>query len=102
MTSYRDIYDFAAGAGALEGYVYQRGDAPLVDLSAWVGRLEAQYRALPPEALDAFQDLCDATLGRAVQSLVPRLGDEHPLIGRLRGLTHGALPSSADDFARAR
>jgi hypothetical protein len=100
MKRYRDVYDFAAGAGALEGYVYQKGDTDIGDLSVWAGRLESQYRSFPPEIVEEFQDLCDRTLGRAIRSLTPRLGEDHPVIARLRGMTRGELPTTPDDFER--
>lgn len=100
MSSYREVYDFAAGAGALEGYVYRKGDIEARELTAWVGRLESQYKALPAEVVKEFQELCDQTVGRTIRSLIPSLGEDHPLIGRLRGITRGVLPASPDDFQR--
>lgn len=100
MSSYRKVYDFAAGAGALEGYVYHKEQMAASELTAWVGRLEAQYKSLPPEVVAEFQDLCDKTVGRAVASIAPLIGGDHPLVERLRGLTKGALPEGPDDFAK--
>ena len=100
MSLYSELYDFAAGAGALEGYVYHKTDIGAGELTVWVGRLESQYKALPPEVVKEFQGLCDKTIGRTIRSLAPGLGDDHPLIERLRGLTKGALPASPDDFEK--
>jgi hypothetical protein len=100
MNSYREVYDFAAGAGALEGYVYHKGNLEPGELSAWVGRLESQYRSLPAEVVKEFQDLCDQTVGRAIRSLSPSFGEDHPLLERLRGITRGDLPATSDDFQR--
>jgi hypothetical protein len=98
MNIYRTLYDFAAKAGALEGYVYPKEKVDPVYLPAWVEHIVEGYQALPPEARAEFQDLCDATLGRAIASLLPLLGEEHEVIRKLRSLTKGKLASSPDDF----
>jgi hypothetical protein len=35
-----------------------------------------------------------------VQSLLPLLGEDHEVIGKLRSIISGDLPSSPDDFKR--
>jgi hypothetical protein len=52
------------------------------------------------EARNEFQSLCDGTIGRAIQSLVPTIGENNEVIKKLKGLTVGRLPSSPDDFSR--
>lgn len=98
MGTYRMLYDFAAKAGALEGYVYPKEKIDPHYLPAWVDHVIEGYQALPSEARAEFQDLCNATLGRAIASLIPLLGEEHDVIRKLRSITKGALPSSPDDF----
>jgi len=102
MGFYREIYDFAARAGAFEGYVYQKENIVASSLTRWVDHLVEQYNALPEEVRAEFQDLCDFTLGRAIRSLLPSLGEGHELVKKLKGLTVGTLPSSPDDFQRQR
>ena len=98
MGIYKDIYDFAAKAGSLEGYVYPKEKVEMSYLPQWSDNLTRQYQNLPHEARVEIQSQCDETLGRAIQSLVPILGEDHEVIKKLRGLVKGKLPSSPDDF----
>ena len=102
MGTYRMLYDFAAKAGALEGYVYPKEKIEPQYLPAWIDHVVEGYQALPSEARAEFQDLCDATLGRTIASLIPLLGEEHDVIKKLRSITKGTLPSSSDDFPNRR
>jgi hypothetical protein len=101
MNRHVALYDFAASAGALEGYVYHKGDAGQLDMTAlpvWVDNLCAAHAGLPAEIRADIQPGCDRTLGRAVKSLVPLLGEDHPVVRRLSTLIRGPLPESADAF----
>jgi hypothetical protein len=102
MGVYSDIYEFAARAGAFEGYVYQRKGLTSDSLERWVDHLVEGYRAVPSDVIKEFQDLCDGTIGRAIQSLIPILGENDKIISKLKGITVGKLPSSPDDFSRKR
>jgi hypothetical protein len=102
MGTYSDIYEFAARAGAFEGYVYQRKDLTAGSLERWVDHLVEGFNAVPIEARNEFQGLCDGTIGRAIQSLIPAIGEENIIIKKLKSLTVGKLPSSPDDFSRKR
>ena len=102
MGIYHEVYDFAAKAGALEGYVYPRKEVDLSYLPKWVDHIVDQYRSLPPDVREDFQRLCDGTLGRAIQSLLPNLGEDHEVIKKLRSILSEKLPSSLDDFQYAR
>ena len=102
MGIYQEIYDFAAKAGALEGYVYPKKEVDLGYLANWVEHIVSQYRSLPPHVRDDFQRLCDGTLGRTIQSLLPSLGEDHEVIRKLKSILSGRLPSSLDDFQYGR
>jgi hypothetical protein len=102
MGIYKKIYNFAAKAGSLEGYVYPRERVDVSYLPRWCDNLVEQYWGLPPEAREEFQSLCDQTLGRTIQSLLPILGGGHEVIKKLKGLVTGKLPSSRDDFPHRR
>ncbi len=102
MGIHRDIYEFAARAGAFEGFVYAKDKMGAGSLEVWVNSLVKQYRALPAEVRTDFQDLCDGTLGRAIQSLVPLVGEGHELINQLKTMVQGKLPSGPDDFSHGR
>ena len=71
MHDFSNIYEFAASAGSLEGYVYRRKDLDLDSLVKWIDNLVAAYGLLPPEALDRIQPSIDQTLGRAIRSIHP-------------------------------
>ncbi len=101
MDVYRDIYDFAAKVGSLEGYVYPK-DLDVSYLSVWIDHVVERYKALPEEAKKEFQDLLDGTVGRAVQSLIPVIGKDDAAIKKLMGIMKGDLPASYDDFKKGR
>jgi hypothetical protein len=98
----KQVYDFAAKAGSLEGYVYPGGKADLKFLPQWSDNLVNLYRNLPPEVREEIQGACDETLGRTIQSLLPSLGENHEVIKKLKGLVKGNWPSSSDDFPHSR
>jgi hypothetical protein len=100
MGLYSELYDFAASAGSFEGYVYRNKDMDIEYLPKWSGNLARQYQALPDDVKAEMQHMCDGTLGRAVQSLVPVLGEEHEVINNLRSCIKGELPKSPDDFEK--
>lgn len=100
MGIYRDVYDFAAKAGALEGYVYPKEKVDPSYLPLWAEHIVQGYQALPEEARSELQVLCNGTIGRAIQSLIPLLGEDHEVIRKLKGLVSGALPLSPNDFKR--
>ena len=95
---YLEIYEFAASAGALEGYVFQRADLNPDSLNNWVKNLVKQYHALPVEAKESFQGSLDRTLGRAILSLITILGQEHDHVRSLKSLIVGKMPDSPQDF----
>ena len=99
---YKQIYEFAASAGALEGYVYGKETVSQQAMAKWCNNLLNAYGQIPPEARQQFQTSCDGTLGRAIRSLLPLLGEHHESIGKLRSMIVGQLPSSADDFRKDR
>ena len=100
MHIYAMIYEFAASAGALEGYVYARQELDMKALPVWVDNLVEAYRFLPETARDKFQPSCDQTLGRAVRSLIPHLGEGHEIVLKIRSMVAGPLPASPDDFEK--
>ena len=104
MHIYQKIYEFAASAGAFEGYVYQKttSDIDLDSLSNWVNNLVDAYHRLPADVLGEFQSSCDQTLGRAIGSLVSVSGEAPALIDRLKEMIKGKLPDSADDFQKTK
>ncbi|MEA3437649.1 MAG: hypothetical protein U9R43_14360 [Thermodesulfobacteriota bacterium] len=102
MHIYSKIYQFAASAGAFEGYVYKKKDVEELGdmdaLSVWIDNIVEAYDHLPVEAIKLFQDSCDRTLGRAILSLSPVLGKKHDFIIKLKSIIKGSIPASPDDF----
>lgn len=97
-TVYKAIYEFAASAGALEGYVYQKTTLDAGSLDNWVSNLVKQYHDLPEDMRSSFQDSLDRTLGRAVQSLIRLFGEDHAHVVALQVLIAGQMPDTPDDF----
>lgn len=98
METYKEIYEFASSAGALEGYVYLRKKSEIAGLDDWIKNLVKQYRDLPDDVLESFQTSLDRTIGRAVQSLIPIFGKDHEYTSKLRSLVKGEMPGSPNDF----
>ena len=94
------IYEFAASAGALEGYVYRRETLDMNALRVWVNNLVTAYGHLPSEVRDEFQPSLDMTIGRAIKSLISTLGEDSDLVRNLRSMVKGSMPRSADDFQK--
>ena len=104
MNIYQKIYEFAASAGAFEGYVYQKtkSEIDMDALSDWVNNLVDAYHQLPVDICAEFQPSCDQTLGRAVRSLISVSGEAQTLIDKLKEMIKGELPGSADDFQKTK
>jgi hypothetical protein len=100
METYREIYEFAASAGALEGYVFKKDHLEPGELDDWIHNLLKQYEGFPSEVRACFQGSLDRTMGRAVHSLIPILGSDHHHVLSLKSMITGDMPTSSHDFAR--
>ena len=100
MHLYTELYEFAASAGAFEGYVYHKREVDAVVLKNWVDHLLTAYSHFPPEVREHFQPSLNGTLGRAIASLLPMLGAEHEILKKLKTMVTSPLPASADDFQK--
>lgn len=102
MHIYKKIYEFAASAGAFEGYVYRKtkSDIDVAALLIWADNLLSAYQRLPADAVAEFQSACDQTLGRALKSLIPEFGQKHEVVGKLKEIVKGELPETPDDFQK--
>jgi hypothetical protein len=102
MHLYQKIYEFAASAGAFEGYVYRRPKAEIdmQALSNWVDNLYDAYQHFSPDILDELQSSLDQTVGRAFQSLVLHFKPSHVIIKKLKKMIKGELPQTPDDFQK--
>jgi hypothetical protein len=102
MRIYQKIYEFAASAGAFEGYVYRRPKTEIDTeaLSNWVDNLFDAYQHLDSEVRDECQPSIDQTLGRAIKSLDLLFDERHALVNKLQKMLKGELPESPDDFQK--
>lgn len=98
MHVYTKIYEFAASAGAFEGYVYGKKHINADELANWVQNIVAAYQHLAPDVKEKVQASLDRTLGRAVGSLNVALGEDHELAKKLRSILVNPSSKSADDF----
>jgi hypothetical protein len=98
MKTYREIFEFAASAGALEGYVFKNDLLEQSELDDWIKNLVKQYQSFPAEIRAHFQGSLDRTMGRAVHSLIPILGSDHHHVLSLKSMIIGGMPASSHDF----
>jgi hypothetical protein len=97
---YTQIYEFAASAGALEGYVYRRKELNMDALPKWIDNVAAAYQHLPGHVRQEIQASCNGTLGRAIQSLSLLLDETDEILAKLRSIVTDDLPASPDDFQK--
>lgn len=74
MTEYNRIFKFAAKAGALEGYLYER--EKLEPLDNWIANIDAMYRSLPDSVKDDIKEEFGAVLRRTITYGSKVLDDE--------------------------
>ena len=65
MEEYEALFRFAAKAGSMEGYLYER--EKIEPLSNWVSNLETMYAKLPDEAKAQITDELGNVLARILQ-----------------------------------
>lgn len=102
MHLYAQIYEFAASAGAFEGYVYRRRDLDMKALHVWIENLKNGYSLIPPEVLKETQPSIDCTLGRAYRSVAQAIGEDHELVPKLKTMIKGTVPASPDEFKKSK
>lgn len=74
MAEYNEIFKFAAKAGALEGYLYER--EKLEPLDNWVANIDVMYRSLPDSAKDDIKGEFSIVLRRILTYEAKVLGEE--------------------------
>ena len=65
MGENEEFFKFAAKAGSLEGYLYQRDE--LESLSNWVNNIDGMYHKLPDNIKRDIKEAYAAVLGRALE-----------------------------------
>jgi hypothetical protein len=74
MEEYEALFKFAAKAGSLEGYLYER--ETIDPLSNWVGKLETMYANLPEEVKAQIKNELSTVLERTLNYGGTRLEEE--------------------------
>ena len=74
MEEYEALFKFAAKAGSLEGYLYER--ETIEPLSNWVSNLETMYASLPEEVKAQIRNELSAVLERTLNYGGTRLEEE--------------------------
>jgi len=82
----RDLFNFSAKVGCLEGYLYERRKADISTLPNWVGNIESMYRDLPPEVKRDFLEDYRNLLEKILQSSEKILKKEDRLLTKLKGM----------------
>jgi hypothetical protein len=74
MEEYEALFKFAAKAGSLEGYLYEREN--IEPLSNWVGNLETMYANLPEEVKAQIRNELSTVFERTLYYGGTRLEEE--------------------------
>jgi hypothetical protein len=82
----RDLFNFSAKVGCLEGYLYERREADISTLPNWVGNIESMYRDLPEDVKRDFLDDYKNLLEKILQSAEKILKKEDRLLRKLKGM----------------
>lgn len=62
---YRELFLFAAKAGALEGYLFERKEAEPLD--SWVDNISRMYQELPEEIKEEINPALSTVLKRVLE-----------------------------------
>jgi len=74
MGEYEELFQFAAKAGSLEGYLYERED--LEPLDDWIGNIEKMHAGLPDNIKDEIKGELGSVLAKISTYGERVLGDE--------------------------
>lgn len=82
----RDLFNFSAKVGCLEGYLYERRDADISTLPNWVGNIERMYQDLPAEVKRDFHEDYRNLLEKILQSAEKILKKEDRVLAKLKSM----------------
>jgi len=86
MALNRDLFNFSAKVGCLEGYLHERKDADISTLPNWVGNVERMYRNLPAEVKEDFLEDYKTILEKILQSSGKILKKEDRVLTKLKSM----------------
>jgi hypothetical protein len=69
MGEYAEFFKFAAKAGALEGYLYER--EKIESLSNWVNNMKIMYDKLPADVKKDIKEAYGIVLTRTLENSLP-------------------------------
>jgi hypothetical protein len=85
MGEYAEFFKFAAKAGALEGYLYER--EKIEPLSNWVNNMQVMYDKLPADVKKDIKEAYSIVLTRTLENGEKVLPDE--IKAKLNGMLSG-------------
>jgi hypothetical protein len=83
MAEYKEVFDFAAKVGCLEGYLYDRHNLEPSYFPNWVGNIERLYKALPQEAKADFRPQFQEVLKKICDHCNKLLGADDQITKRM-------------------
>ncbi len=87
MALYKDLFNFAAKVGCLEGYLFDRAHGNFSTLPNWVGNIERMHKELPEEMKKEFFGEYKDLLEKILVSAEQILDKDDLLLTRLRRMT---------------
>ncbi|HBE44689.1 MAG TPA: hypothetical protein DDW17_04345 [Deltaproteobacteria bacterium] len=84
MGLYKDLFNFSAKVGCLEGYLYERKDVDLSSLPNWIGNIEKMFKKFPREIKADIYEEYVAILKKILLSAKKILDKEDKLVLRLK------------------
>lgn len=83
MGLYRDLFDFAAKVGCLEGYLYERHNLEPAYLPNWVENIYNMHKALTEEARGDLKPQYQTVLKKICDYCNKLLGADDPVTKRV-------------------
>ena len=84
MTLYKDLFNFAAKVGCLEGFLINRAEGNFSTLPNWVGNIQRMYKELPEEVKKDFAEEYKSLLQKILMSAEQILDKDDVLLTKLR------------------
>lgn len=86
MAVYRELFDFAAKIGCLEGYLYERHNLEPAYLPNWTDNIERTHRALPEDAKKDIREPYLTVLKKVSDHCEKLLGANDPMTKKVAGM----------------
>lgn len=83
MGIYLELFELAAKAGCLEGWLYNKGEVELHYLEDWIANIDRMYQALPGELKDEVRSSYLKLLKSITEHCNRLLPKDHRVMERL-------------------